>query len=139
MVYRKQFKINFIYTDTQQFYFIGKITVNNFPQGMERDIERNLKFKLWTRMTTFLKTKFKKSDDQTNIDKYRVAANFKEYNILSKSIFCKIMEVRQLFHVKREHKHTKLRSIIYISLILWYVTRQASLPSPAAHIIPGSI
>ena len=28
-----------------------------------------------TRMTTFTKTKFKKSDDQMNIDKYRVAAN----------------------------------------------------------------
>ena len=26
-------------------------------------------------MTTFIKTKFKKSDDQTNIDKYSVAAN----------------------------------------------------------------
>ncbi len=30
-------------------------------------------------MTTFIKTKFKKSDDQMNIDKYRVAANIKEY------------------------------------------------------------
>ena len=29
-----------------------------------------------TRMTTFIKTKFKKSDDQTNIDKYRVAAYY---------------------------------------------------------------
>ena len=26
-----------------------------------------------TRMTTFIKTKFKISDDQTNIDKYRLA------------------------------------------------------------------
>ena len=26
-------------------------------------------------MTTFIKTKLKKSDGQTNIDKYRVAAN----------------------------------------------------------------
>ena len=30
-------------------------------------------------MTSFIKTKFKKSDDQTNIDKYRVAANITEY------------------------------------------------------------
>ena len=37
-----------------------------------------------TRMTTFIKTKFKKSYDQKNIDKYRVAANIKEYNIISK-------------------------------------------------------
>ncbi len=32
-------------------------------------------------MTTFIKTKFKKSDDQTNIDKYRLAANIIEYHI----------------------------------------------------------
>ena len=31
-----------------------------------------------TRMTTFIKTKFNKSDDQTNIDKFRLAANFTE-------------------------------------------------------------
>ena len=35
-----------------------------------------------TRMTTFIKTKFKKSDDQTNSDKYRVAANITEYHII---------------------------------------------------------
>ena len=32
-------------------------------------------------MTTFIKAKRKKSDDQTNIDKYRVATNFTEYQI----------------------------------------------------------
>ncbi len=32
-----------------------------------------------TRMTTFTKMKFKKSDDQTNIDNYRVTANIPEY------------------------------------------------------------
>ena len=30
-------------------------------------------------MTTFMKTKLKKSDDQTSIDKYRLAANITEY------------------------------------------------------------
>ncbi len=35
-------------------------------------------------------TKFKKSDDQTNIDKYRVAANVTEYPNISKLIFQKI-------------------------------------------------
>ena len=35
-----------------------------------------------TRMTIFIKTKLKKSDDQTNIDKYRVAANITEYHII---------------------------------------------------------
>ena len=34
------------------------------------------------RMTTFIKTKLKVSDDQTNIDKYRLAANIKEYHII---------------------------------------------------------
>ena len=53
-------------------------------------------------MTTFIKSKFKKSDDQTNIDKYRVAANITEYHIESKLIFLRIiipkfMNVRQLF------------------------------------------
>ena len=33
-------------------------------------------------MTTFIKMKFKKSDDQTTIDKYRVAANITEYHII---------------------------------------------------------
>ncbi len=32
-----------------------------------------------TRMTTFMKTKFKKSDDHRNIDKHRVAANITLY------------------------------------------------------------
>ena len=31
-----------------------------------------------TRMTTFIKTKFNISDDQTDIDKYRLAANITE-------------------------------------------------------------
>ena len=34
-----------------------------------------------TRMTTFSKTKFKISDDHTNIVKYRLAANISEYHI----------------------------------------------------------
>ena len=39
-----------------------------------------------TRMTTFIKAKLKKSDDQTNIDKYKGAANATEYHIISKLI-----------------------------------------------------
>ncbi len=34
-----------------------------------------------TRMTTFIKTRFKVSDDQTNIDKYRLPANITKYQI----------------------------------------------------------
>ena len=30
-------------------------------------------------MTTFIKTKFNISDDQTNIERYRLAANITEY------------------------------------------------------------
>ncbi len=33
-------------------------------------------------MTTFIKVKLKKSDNQTIIDKYRVAANITKYHIL---------------------------------------------------------
>ena len=32
-------------------------------------------------MTTFIKKKFKISDDQTNIDKYRLAANIDKYRL----------------------------------------------------------
>ena len=56
-------------------------------------------------MIIFIKAKLKKSDDQTKIDKYRVAANITEYHIISKVIFLRItiqkfMKIRQLFHVE---------------------------------------
>ena len=38
-------------------------------------------------MTTLRKVKLKKSDDPTNIDKYRVAANITKYHIISKKNF----------------------------------------------------
>ena len=41
------------------------------------------------RMAAFMKTKFNKSDDQTNIEKYRIAANIIEYHVISKLIFQK--------------------------------------------------
>ena len=37
------------------------------------------------------KAELKKSDDQTNIDKYRVAANITEYHIISKLIYRRII------------------------------------------------
>ncbi len=57
-----------------------------------------------TKMTAFIITKLKKSDDQANIDKYRVTVNITEYHIISKLIFLTIifvmtMMIRQLFHV----------------------------------------
>ena len=42
-------------------------------------------------MTTFIKTKFKISEDQTNIDKYRLAANIILYHIISKLILQRII------------------------------------------------
>ena len=59
-------------------------------------------------MTTFIKTKFKKSDDQTNIDKYRVAANITEYQ----NNLQKFMEKRQLFHVKNQQVSNGLMDIL---------------------------
>ena len=63
-------------------------------------------------MTTFTKTKFKKSNDQRNIDKYRVAANITEYNIVTKLFFLRIitpkfMIIRQSFYVKIVYKNVK--------------------------------
>ena len=63
-------------------------------------------------MTTFIKLKFKKSDDQTNIDAYRVTANITGYHNISKLIFLRIiipkfMKKRRIFHVKNVCKNVK--------------------------------
>ena len=42
-------------------------------------------------MPIFIKTKLKISDDQTQIDKYRLAANITEYHIISKLILQRII------------------------------------------------
>ena len=44
-----------------------------------------------TRMRTLIKTKFKILDDQTNIDKYRVAEIITDYHIISKLILQRII------------------------------------------------
>ena len=63
-------------------------------------------------MKTFIETKCKKSDDQTNIDKFRVAANITEYHFITKLIFLRIIpkfwKIRQLFHVKNVSKDIKI-------------------------------
>ena len=51
-------------------------------------------------MTILLKVKLKKSDDQTNIDKYRLAANITEYHIISKLIFLRRLRYSKI----NEHK-----------------------------------
>ncbi len=52
-----------------------------------------------TRMTTFIKTKFKISDDQSNIDKYRLAENITEYHIISKLILQRISKYYKLYEI----------------------------------------
>ena len=64
-------------------------------------------------MITFMKTKLKKSDDQTSVDKYRLTANIIEYHNKSKLFFLRIiipkfMKKRQLFHVKHVCKNVKI-------------------------------
>ncbi len=49
-------------------------------------------------MTTFIKTKFNITDDQTNIDKYRLAANITEYYSISKLILQRIILKNYLVH-----------------------------------------
>ena len=56
-------------------------------------------------MATFIKARLKKSNDQMNIVKYRVAANNTEYHTKSQLFFLitiipKFIMTRQLFHVK---------------------------------------
>ncbi len=45
-------------------------------------------------MTILIKTQFKILDDQTNIDKFRLAANITEYHIKSKLILQQIIIIR---------------------------------------------
>ncbi len=57
-------------------------------------------------MTTFIKAKLKKTDDQKNFDKYRKAANITKCHIISKLIFHEIiipkfMKIWQLFLIKK--------------------------------------
>ncbi len=65
-----------------------------------------------TRMSTSIKMNHRKSDDQTKIIKYRVAANIIEYHIISKSIFRRIifpnfMMIKQLFLLKHVCNNVK--------------------------------
>ena len=63
-------------------------------------------------MAAFIKTKLKRSYDQTSIDKYRVAVTIIEYHNISnlfflRTIIPKFMKIRQLFHVKNVCKNVK--------------------------------
>ena len=54
--------------------------------------------------------KIKKSDDQMNIDKYRVAGNITEYlmNIFPRTILPKFMMLRQLLQVNKVCRNVKI-------------------------------
>ncbi len=56
-------------------------------------------FKVKNKNDNIHKIKTQDSDDQTNIDKYRVAANIREYHIISKSVsYSKVeMLLKQIF------------------------------------------
>ncbi len=54
-------------------------------------------------MITFIKTKFKKSYYQTNIDEYRVTVNITEYHDISKLIFLRSKIPK--FMMKRTYGH----------------------------------
>ncbi len=58
-------------------------------------------------MTTFIIAKLKKSDDQTNIDKYKVAENITEYHIISILIF-QIYDDKELLHVRNVCKNVNI-------------------------------
>ncbi len=67
-------------------------------------------------MITFIKAKNKKSDDQTNIKEYRLAANITEYHFIPKLIYRRIviqkfMMIRQLFHIKNVCKMSKINTL----------------------------
>ncbi len=62
----------------------------------------NCKYRRITRMTSFIKGKLRETEEQMNINKYRVAANITEYYIILKLIYLRIiipkfMMLRQLF------------------------------------------
>ena len=72
------------------------------------------------RITKIIEAKFKISDDHTNIDKYRVAANIIEYHIISKLIFLRIiipkfMMIRQLFQIM----YVKMSKINMFKMDVW--------------------
>ncbi len=73
-------------------------------------------------MTTFIKTKFNISDDQTNIDKYRLAENITEYPIISILILQRIIITnfcgpgKVQYRIWNHHRISKLKKKIVKSV-----------------------
>ncbi len=89
-------------------------------------------------MITLIKAKLKKSDDQTNVEKYRVDANVTEYHIISKIIskriiIPKFMIMRQLFHLKKYVNLSKIN--IIDEMTVWSQLKSCY----AFYIIPNCI
>ncbi len=53
-----------------------------FSTLKNKSVKKKICKHIKTKMTTFITTKFKKSNEQTNNDKYRVTANITEYHII---------------------------------------------------------
>ncbi len=60
-------------------------------------------------MTTCIKTKSKNSDDQTKIDRYKVAVNIIEYCIISKLNFLRTIIPNSWFHVNKNDNINKCK------------------------------
>ncbi len=80
------------------------------------------------RMTTFIKAKLKKWDNQRNIEKYKVASYIKECHITSKLnfhiiIIPKFIMTMQLFHVKM---YVKMSKINMFKMVVWTFWSQLS-------------
>ncbi len=55
-------------------------------------------------MTTFIKAKFKKSENKMNIEKYRVAANIAEYQInLPENHYSKIHDIKKYAKISKNY------------------------------------
>ena len=75
-------------------------------------------------MAKFIKAKLKKSDGQTNNDKYRIAANITEYHIISK--FMLKLTKRAIVLVRRtdrwtDHKSRKTSLLKNVNILLRYL------------------
>ena len=69
-------------------------------------------------MTTFIKAKLKKSENQTN--KYRLAANITEYHIISKSILLRIInnhaKIHDVFKAVKNHHIKNGRTYVLVTI-----------------------
>ncbi len=63
-----------------------------------------------TRITTFIKTKFKISNNQTNIDKYRLAANISTVSDLESPSNFQVKEKQLLKSVQKQRNYALIKN-----------------------------